>query len=127
MHIADLARSIIDYWLRGAALSLDLASSASCYKLSLNKYSSKCRPAEHHPVLTDVTRLNFFEVARAAKPLSSRNVSPKHEVRSSVCLYHVAIPTDVSLLSLSSRRRSRAAGLQGMSIVSPLIGELFHL
>ena len=31
--------------------------------------------------LTDVsTRLNFFEVARA--PLSSRNVSPRHEVRS---------------------------------------------
>ena len=29
-------------------------------------------------------------------------------------LYHVAIPTDVSLLSLS-RRRSRAAGLQRMT------------
>ena len=30
-------------------------------------------------------------------------------------LYHVAIPTDVSLLSLSSRRQSRAAGLQRMT------------
>ena len=30
-------------------------------------------------------------------------------------LYHVAIHTDVSLLSLCSRRRSRAAGLQRMS------------
>ena len=30
-------------------------------------------------------------------------------------LYHVAIPTDVSLLSLS-RRQSRAAGLQRMTI-----------
>ena len=29
-------------------------------------------------------------------------------------LYHVAIPTDVSLLSLS-RRQSRAAGLQRMT------------
>ena len=30
-------------------------------------------------------------------------------------LYHVAIPTDVSLLSLSGRRQSRAAGLQRMT------------
>ena len=29
--------------------------------------------------MTDVTRLNFFEVARAA--LSSRNISPRQEVR----------------------------------------------
>ena len=30
-------------------------------------------------------------------------------------LYHVAIPTDVSLLSLSNRRQSHAAGLQRMT------------
>ena len=32
-------------------------------------------------------------------------------------LYHVAIPTDVSLLSLTSRRQSRAAGLQRMTMI----------
>ena len=30
-------------------------------------------------------------------------------------MYHVAIPTNVSLLSLCSKRRNRAAGLQRMT------------
>ena len=36
---------------------------------------------QYGKTLTDVTHLNFFEVARAA--LSSRNISPRQEVRCS--------------------------------------------
>ena len=46
------------------------------------------------------------------------NMSRKVFIQPGFPLYHVAIPTDVSLLSLSrrqSRRQSRAAGLQRMT------------
>ena len=54
--------------------------------------------------------INFFEVARTA--FFSKWLS---DAKSTKYLYHVAISTDVLSLSLSSTRRSCAAGLQRMT------------